>query len=281
MKVSVIIPCLNGADTIGIQLEELANQQLPELLEVIVSDNGSTDETIAVVQQYKERLPNLCIVEAKAKKGAAYTRNTGIRVASGDAFLFIDADDKIAPGWLSAMTKALLEHDLVTGSIDLKYLNEPWRVKKDVELKGLHQPAHPPFLAWGGSCNMGFTRSLYQTIGGFDESVIQLEDTEFCWRSQLAGFNLYYEPQATVHYRLRHTLRATYQQSRSWAEAYLFLLNKYGQPISIIFKMKLLLSFRHILVDLVKIYSKTERFNFAQRLGWRVGEIQGCIKYLL
>lgn len=128
MKVSVIIPCLNAADTIGIQLEELANQQLPELMEVIVSDNGSTDETIAVVQQYKERLPNLYIVEATAKKGAAYTRNTGILAASGDAFLFIDADDKIAPGWLSAMTKALLEHDLVIGSIDLKYLNKPWRV---------------------------------------------------------------------------------------------------------------------------------------------------------
>ena len=280
MKVSVIIPCLNGADTIGIQLEELANQQLPELMEVIVSDNGSTDETIAVVHQYKKQLPNLFIVETTAKKGAAYTRNTGILAASGDAFLFIDADDKIAPGWLSAMTKALLEHDLVIGSIDLKYLNKPWRVKKDVELQGLKQPIHPPFLSWGGSSNMGFTRSLYQTVGGFDESVIQLEDTEICWRSQLAGFKLYYESQAIVHYRLKHTLRGTYQQARNWGEAYVFLLNKYGQPIPKIFKLKLLLGFRHLLIDLVKIRNKAGVFSWVRRLGWRVGEMQGCIKYL-
>ena len=280
MKVSVIIPCLNGADTIGIQLEELADQQLPELIQVIVCDNGSTDETKAVVQQYKERLPNLYIVEATAKKGAAYTRNTAILAASGDAFLFIDADDKIAPGWLSAMTKALLKHDLVTGSLDLKYLNKPWRVLKNVELEGLKQPTHPPFLSWGGSCNLGFTRSLYQTVGGFDESFIYQEDTEICWRSQLAGFKLYYEPQAIVHYRLKHTLRGTYQQSRNWGEAYVFLLNKYGQPISKIFKFKLLFSVRHLLGRLLKIRNRAGLFIFIDYLGWRVGEMKGCIKYL-
>lgn len=280
MKLSIIIPCLNAADTIGIQLEELANQQLSELLEVIVSDNGSTDETIAVVQQYNKRLPNLSVVEAKAKQGAAYTRNAGILAASGDAFAFIDADDKIAPGWLSAMTKALLTHDIVTGPLDLKYLNQPWRVKKDVELEGLKQPTHPPFLPFGGTCNMGFTRSLYQTIGGFDESFIYQEDAEICWRSQLAGFKLHYEPQAIVYYRLKHTLPGTYRQARNWGQAYILLLDKYGQPISKIFKFKLILGWRHLLVQLVTIRSKAELFNWVRRLGWRVGEMQGCIKYL-
>lgn len=127
---------------------------------------------------------------------------------------------------------------------------------------------------------MGFTRSLYQTVGGFDESFIYQEDTEICWRSQLAGFELYYESQAIVHYRLKHTLRGTYQQSRNWGEAYIFLLNKYGQPISIIFKLKLLLGWRHLLVDLVKIRNKAELFSWVRLLSWRVGEMQGCIKYL-
>ena len=127
---------------------------------------------------------------------------------------------------------------------------------------------------------MGFTRSLYQTVGGFDESVIQLEDTEICWRSQLAGFRLYYESQAIVHYRLKHTLRGTYQQSRNWGEAYVFLLNKYGQPISKIFKFKLLFSVRHLLGGLLKIRNRAGLFSFIGYLGWRVGEMQGCIKYL-
>ena len=127
---------------------------------------------------------------------------------------------------------------------------------------------------------MGFTRSLYQTVGGFDESVIQLEDTEICWRSQLAGIKLYYVSVAIVHYRLKHTLRGTYQQSSNWGEAYVFLLNKYGQPISIIFKLKLIFSFRHLLIDLVKIRNKAGVFSWVRLLSWRVGEMQGCIKYL-
>jgi len=59
MKLSVILPCFNGAETIALQLEALANQQWEGDREVIVSNNGSTDDSMEIVERYRDRLPNL------------------------------------------------------------------------------------------------------------------------------------------------------------------------------------------------------------------------------
>lgn len=80
-QLSVIIPCFNGADTIALQLEALLLQQWSSSWEIIVCNNGSTDNSVAVVEQYKAKLPNLRIVDASAKRGVAYVRNVGIEAA--------------------------------------------------------------------------------------------------------------------------------------------------------------------------------------------------------
>jgi len=72
MKLSVIIPCFNAATTV--QLEALAHQHWCEPWEVIVSNNGSTDETVAIVEQYQEKLSNLRIVDSSDQRGAAHAR---------------------------------------------------------------------------------------------------------------------------------------------------------------------------------------------------------------
>lgn len=117
MKLSVILPCFNGADTIAVQLEALANQQWSEPWEVIVSNNGSTDESMAIVERYRNRLPNLLIVDAHAppepRRGVTHSYNTDIKAATGDAFVFCEADDEVAPGWLTAMGEALKHYDFV------------------------------------------------------------------------------------------------------------------------------------------------------------------------
>ena len=83
MKLTVIIPCFNAANTIAVQLEALAQQHWCEPWEVIVSNNGSTDETVAIVEQYQKKLPNLRIVDSSDQGGAAHARNVGA-LAAGD-----------------------------------------------------------------------------------------------------------------------------------------------------------------------------------------------------
>ena len=103
MSISLIIPCYNATDTIGAQLEAVARQQYRQLWEVIVSDNGSIDSSREVVERFKGQLPRLRIVDASDRHGAAHARNRGAAMASGDALVFVDADDEVAPGWLEAI----------------------------------------------------------------------------------------------------------------------------------------------------------------------------------
>ena len=64
MKLSVVIPCYNEAKTIAAQLEALSQQQWSEPWEVIVTDNGSTDDTVKIVEEYYSQLPNLRLIDA-------------------------------------------------------------------------------------------------------------------------------------------------------------------------------------------------------------------------
>ncbi len=123
LSVSVIIPAYNAADTIGAQLDALKAQCYNGAWEVIVVDNGSTDGTPSGVQRYQREMPNLRLLSATEKKTAGYARNTGAKAAKGDGFLFCDADDMVAPSWLSVLAKALDWHDLVVGLVEVQRLN--------------------------------------------------------------------------------------------------------------------------------------------------------------
>src|SRR4051812_42896987 len=110
---SVIIPCYNAAETIGVQLDALTTQPCAEPFEIIVADNGSTDGTRGVVFRHQAHFPHLRIVDASARRGSACARNVGARMAAGDKLAFCDADDEVAPRWVAAISEALDRHDFV------------------------------------------------------------------------------------------------------------------------------------------------------------------------
>lgn len=282
MKLSVIVPCFNAADTIAVQLEALANQYWSEPWEVIISDNGSTDETVAIVEQYKEKLPNLRIVDSSDLQGAAHARNVGVLAATGDALAFCDADDEVAPGWVAAMGEALSKYDFVACRRDYQKLNEPWSLKyrKLSQQDGLQEFKHPPYLPHASSSTLGVKRSVHEAIGGFDETMLRLQDTEYCWRIQLAGTELYFVPEAVVHYRFRSNLKGHYNQARLWEEYRVLLYKKYrplGMP-----KLSWKKSVKNWLLLLKKfprVLSKEGRIKWVRMFGSRIGRLQGCIKY--
>src|SRR3954466_4740554 len=102
-KLSVVIPCLNAASTLGVQLAALTHQSWPGGWEVIVADNGSTDGSREIVEGYRDPLPGLGVGDAGGRRGQAHARNLGATAATGDALLFCDADDEVAPGWMEAL----------------------------------------------------------------------------------------------------------------------------------------------------------------------------------
>src|SRR5215213_3208362 len=115
--ISVIIPVRNGAGTIEAQLAALSRQSWDGAWELIVADNGSTDDTVRRVQDAAHSLPAVRIVDASARRGPSFARNAGARAAEGATLLFIDADDIVEPGWLGSMAEAAAQHPLVAGAL--------------------------------------------------------------------------------------------------------------------------------------------------------------------
>ncbi len=288
VKLSVIIPCFNAADTITIQLEALAIQHWSESWEIIVSDNGSTDESVAIVEQYRKRLPNLRLVDSSKRKGSAHARNVGASAATGEALAFCDADDQVASGWVAAMGEALSKHDFVACRREYEKLNEPWTIKyrKLSQLDGLQEYTYPPYLPHASGSTLGVKRSIHKAVGGFDETMLRLPDTDYCWRIQLAGTKLHFVSDAVIHYRFRHTIEGIYHQARLWGKYNVLLYKKYrglDMP-KLSWKTSAITSVQvwlRLLRKLPKIVfgNKESRASWAWKLGWHVGRLQGCIKY--
>ncbi|NEQ65706.1 MAG: glycosyltransferase [Symploca sp. SIO2D2] len=283
MKLSVIIPCFNVADSIAVQLEALVNQNWSESWEVIIANNGSTDNTLSIAQQYQEKLPNLRIVDANDGQGPSFARNAGALAATGEALAFCDADDEVCPGWVAAMGEALSKYDFVAGCLKYEKLNEPWQLsglRKQMQ-EGLIPHRAPPALEYAQSCNIGIKRSLHLAIGGFDQSLLITEDTEYCWRAQLAGIKLHFIPEAMVEYRHRRNLADIYRQARDYSQHSILLRQRY-EDWSQLRKLKFIWGgWKQVLMHFVRIRNKGGLAAFIWSVGWKVGQLRAFFKYLV
>jgi glycosyltransferase involved in cell wall biosynthesis len=286
MKLSVIIPCLNAASTIAVQLDALVEQQWEQPWEIIVADNGSTDDSREIAKSYRERLPNLRIVDASARRSQPYALNCGAAAAAGTALAFCDADDEVAPGWVAAMGEALLQHDFVACRIDFQKLNPPWSqaiFQRHAQQHGrLLKAQFPPYLWHAGGGTLGVKKMLYEAVGGFDEALPYHHDTEFCFKAQLRGAELRYVSDAVVHVRCRDTLSGLLRQASHWAE-YSILLYKMYRPVSSnnLSQWKIFLAqWKSVLRSIPQIrLDRTAQARWVWRFGRQLGRLIGSIKY--
>jgi glycosyltransferase involved in cell wall biosynthesis len=289
VKLSIVIPCYNCEDVIATQLSALAEQVCNQPWEVIVADNGSSDQTLAVVERYRSRLPHLKIVDASQRRGASHARNVAIAEADGDFILFCDGDDEVQPGWLQAMANAFEKHDFIAGALNLEKLNEPWRVPKS-HLFGTPgspqteacQYRHLPARRYAPAANLGIKKSLHLKVGGFDETVQFNQDLDYCLRVQALGYGLFFVPDSVVEYRLRHDLLKTYRQFYRWGRYSIFIYRRHiglGSPLQ---RLKFLVGgWRHLPGNLITTRTKADWFDLVSWLGGRLGEMHGCLEFLI
>ena len=286
MQLSVVIPCYNAAATIGEQLEALACQEWDGEWEVVVSDNGSTDASQEIVHGFRDRLPELRIVDSSAARGEAHARNAGIVQARGAWILNCDSDDVVAGNYVAAMAEALSVHDFVACRLDSHRLNEPWQSESWPcgQESGLLNFS-PPFLPFGGGGTLGFKRFVVDMVGGFDPTFRARVDNDLCWRVQLAGIPLHFVAETAVHYRYPTAYSKMYRQSRLLARYSVLLYKKYqslGMPR--LPRSKALrgrVRWKRILAQLRHLnrYDRIQRARFVRDLGHKVGRLEGSIRY--
>lgn len=276
-----MIPVRNAAATLSEQLDSLlmADKPVGEF-EVIVADNGSTDDTAAIAAGFASRMA-VRVIDAGGAPGSNYARNCGVRAARHERILLCDGDDRVDRRWLVAMAAAFDDgHRLVAGPIDYVEFN-PASVRAWRGADRASTEVMLGFLPSGHGANLGFTKEVWRDVHGFDESFeFGGPDIEFCWRVQLHGVPLFTVPDAVVHYRLRPSLAALFKQSRAYGAAEAHLYQAFATSG---------LNRRPARAPLSDLWWTLSRLPFAARrrrrgawirkLGQQVGRVEGSVRY--
>jgi GT2 family glycosyltransferase len=129
---------------------------------------------------------------------------------------------------------------------------------------------------------MGVRKAAHIAVGGFDESIKYTVDQEYCWRLNLAGYQLAFVPDSLVEYRLRTSLRKTFRQYYRWGKGNIWIYRKHIGKGRAIDRIKFLFGgWRHLPSALLKLRHKSDVFELAAWLGKRVGEVDGCWRFLI
>ena len=197
IQASIIIPAYNAANRIPACLNSLLAQQTAREYEIIVVDDGSTDNTAEIVKQYdRVRL----ITQANA--GPASARNHGVQVATGAIVLFIDDDCIATLDWLERMLASFDDSEIIgakgaylTNQKELiaRFVQIEYEEKYDVLAK--HQ-----YIDFIDTYSAAFRRREFLNAGGYDTrfSTASTEDQEFSFRLANRGHKMIFIPDAKV-----------------------------------------------------------------------------------
>lgn len=214
VETSIVIPCFNGADFLPEQLAAIA-AQADSSVEVIISDNGSTDASARVARAVAEKSGlRLRVVDSSARKGINHARNVGVRASEATYVLLCDCDDVVSPSWVAGLVGALRDGaQCVGGPLDRVYPDG----RRLERAEGVHFRRWPaPQLTVGSptGANCGFVRELHSDLGGFDETFIGGGDEiDFFYRATASGAELRNVPEAWIVYRQRDSARGAYVQN--------------------------------------------------------------------
>jgi len=205
MSVSIIIPTFNGASRIGNCLDALLKQTVGRETEILVVNDGSTDNTAEVVAGYSGvRL----ITQSNA--GPAAARNRGALEARGTIILFTDDDCVPMPEWLAAMIEPFNDPDVV--GVKGVYCTRQRRVVArfvQIEYEDKYRlMADLPHIDFIDTYSAGFRRDRFLEMNGYDTSfpVACAEDVELSYRMSARGWKMKFVPSAIVCHTHPETL---------------------------------------------------------------------------
>lgn len=218
ITVSVILPMRNSAATAGRQVRALLAQDCMSPWELVVVDNGSTDRSAEVVQDVLRDCWPAGLVDAQIHSyreqfGYASPRNHGIHVSSGEYVAFCDADDEVAPGWLSALLETVSSgHPLAASRVFPVRATDhlPQILAPEPGSHSLPMMFGVGVVHTGGMC---CSRNLLEQLGGFDQHFdLGGEDVDLSLRAHALGVEPILASTALYFARGRSSVRSTFQQ---------------------------------------------------------------------
>jgi len=226
-KISVVICAYNAERTMRACLESLRTLRYPQY-EVIVVNDGSTDRTLEIAQQFPEAR-----IISQENKGLSAARNVGIDAATGDIVAFTDSDCVVDPDWLTYLAYSFVNGGFVAvGGPNLPPPEESRTAACVAASPGgpTHVLLNDQVAEHIPGCNMAFRKDVLQRVGGFD-AVFRAagDDVDLCWRLQNDGHVIGFSAAAMVWHFRRNTVTAYIKQQMGYgaAEALLYFKHPY------------------------------------------------------
>jgi uncharacterized membrane protein/glycosyltransferase involved in cell wall biosynthesis len=268
--VSIVVCSYNGADVLPGALSAIQAQIYDGQLEVIVVDDGSSDDTSDIAKSFKD----VIVVRNEPNQGLAGARNVGIQAAHGDVVAFTDDDCRPEPTWISELAAAY-EDESVCGvggeatsndsqTITLRYLRESRPLaplerslaasnkltyRLGLYVKGLlgltKRPANTKRRVYSlVGANMSFRKKALQEVGGFDDRFrFGAEEEDLCKRIYaLHPDGLVYAPEAKIIHHFEPSLRDTLRRSSAYGKGNARMFHKHANVKPIIYPFPVLVS---------------------------------------
>lgn len=205
--VSIVIPVKDRADDLRHCLKSLQQLDYPQdRLEVVVVDDGSSDETPQVAKE----LGVILLESGAVGGGPALARNKGASVATGEILAFIDSDCTAAADWLNDLLPAFSDKELaaVGGWVDGMHHGSALD-RYEAVMSSLNLGRREMSAGSGGdtfylpSCNLLMRKVAFVAAGGFRSELQVGEDVDLTWRLRDAGWKIQYLPRGTVYHAHR------------------------------------------------------------------------------
>lgn len=200
-KVSCIIPAYNAEKFLLAAVESILSQSDGVLLDIIVVDDGSTDDTVRIASEFGEKIR----IISQPNAGPAAARNRGIEASTGEYLALLDSDDLWHRDKLKLQLNAFSQHpmlEICAGHVQ--------HFQGDMELSGKPVP--------GYSAEMLIRRTLFDRLGLFDVNLLHASELDWMLRARDANVAEWLLPETLVYRRLHLQNMSRLQSSESLKE---------------------------------------------------------------
>jgi len=205
-----VVAAHNAGRTLDSCLACLTRLRYPDY-EVIVVNDGSTDDTAAIMRRYPQFRGITTL-----NQGVSAARNEGLRVATGEIVAYIDSDADADPDWLSYLATTYSKFELAgVGGPNLVPRKDNWVAKCVYRSPGgpTQVMLDDTFAEHLPGCNMSFRRKALEEVGGFDPIFrAAADDVDICWRLIEKGHRIGFSPSAVVWHHRRPSVKAFWRQ---------------------------------------------------------------------